>query len=59
MNPEIATEKKAYESQSETAGSSESVGDRSCRRPAAVVMITIEAWTTDSAGMAGENISEG
>ena len=46
---DTATERKAYASQSETAGSSESVGERSCRRPAAVVMMTIEACTTDSA----------
>lgn len=50
MKPETATERKAYTSQSVTAGSRESVGERSWSLPAAVVMITMEAWTTDSVG---------
>ena len=58
MKPETATEMNAYASQSDTAGSSESVGERSCRRPAAVVMITMDACTTDSVGMSERRVSQ-
>ena len=47
--PETATETKAYESHKEIAGSREAFAVSSCSFPAAVVMMTIDACTMDSA----------
>jgi hypothetical protein len=44
----MATQTKAYTSQRVTAGSRESVGELSCSFPAAVVIMTMDACTTDS-----------